>query len=114
MAYGPSAPAIHTYDCTIRTVRMPPKLHGHVTFHPTCVGGLDGVDGSGRRFVQWRTLVNELGNPRISLLKVDIEGHERQMLWQMLSSGNTPRNSHAAATVTLSLPLVTLSLPSIH
>ena len=92
MAYGPSAPAIHTYDCTLRTVRVPPKLQRHVTFHPTCAGQVDGVDGSGRRFVRWRTLVDELGNPPISLLKVDIEGHERQMLWQMLSSEHALRN----------------------
>ena len=86
VAHGSLDTPIHTFDCTVKRPRVPVALHSRVTFHPICVGAFDGYDAAGRRFMRWRTLLASLGSPHVELLKVDIEGHERAMLWEMLTA----------------------------
>lgn len=104
VAFGGTSVAIHTFDCTVAQPAVPAEIRRHVTFHRTCLGDFDGRDAAGRRFVRWRTLLAELGFPTVSLLKLDIEGHERRALWDMLAGESTGAGSAAAVPRNLNLP----------
>lgn len=101
---------IHTLDCTVSRPAVPPELRGHVTFHRICVGAHDSFDpfapsaaawhdarsDARSRMLRWPTLVRWLRNggaapPMVGpleLLKMDCEGAEKEVLWDMLTAGD--------------------------
>eukprot|EP01116_Phalansterium_solitarium_P001057 TRINITY_DN1085_c0_g2_i2.p1 TRINITY_DN1085_c0_g2~~TRINITY_DN1085_c0_g2_i2.p1 ORF type:complete len:395 (+),score=125.37 TRINITY_DN1085_c0_g2_i2:75-1259(+) len=66
---------IHSFDCSGSWE------HPATKFHPWCIGPKDEVGQMGQ-FYKLSTIAEKLGHKHITLLKVDIEGAE----WEMLSS----------------------------
>jgi len=101
---------VHTYDCTINTPNPPSHITHALTFHKTCINARDGVV-NGNRFVSWTTMMRELKAGggllgRVEVLKADIEGNEREWLWDMLSDPNPEFPLPPQISMELHLPTV--------
>lgn len=65
---------LHTFDCTSS---KPTDLHPRIHFHSVCIGGEDSSSGeTGRKYRSLQGIARELGHTHIDLIKMDIEGHE--------------------------------------
>jgi len=83
---------IHTFDCTVGSA-VPPMLSGVVTYHQICVGVPDRTDRKGRQFLSWGSLMDRLQAAgqlvgKVEMMKIDVEGHERNFLWDMMTRGD--------------------------
>ena len=86
---------IHTFDCTIGSA-VPPMLSGVVTYHQICVGVPERTDRKGRQFLSWGSLMDRLQAAgqlvgKVEMMKIDVEGHERNFLWDMMTRGDARR-----------------------
>eukprot|EP00995_Heteronema_vittatum_P010746 NODE_626_length_1256_cov_285.195526_g453_i0.p1 GENE.NODE_626_length_1256_cov_285.195526_g453_i0~~NODE_626_length_1256_cov_285.195526_g453_i0.p1 ORF type:complete len:357 (-),score=81.14 NODE_626_length_1256_cov_285.195526_g453_i0:122-1192(-) len=79
--------SVYTYDCT-GAFTVPVEIRSRVHFEPICIGAADATLG-GKRFLTWNSLLSysEI-NTSPSLLKMDVEGFEYEVLRAMLGSTN--------------------------
>jgi hypothetical protein len=66
--------------------------------------GMSGQDNG--KFKTLRTIMTELGHSHIHYLKIDVEGHERESLPNMLTSGVLANNVDQVAIEFHSVPLM--------
>lgn len=76
------SPKFHTFDCT-GSFEYSGRFADRITFHKKCIGATDTVQ-HGRQFITYSTLLKQLGNPYVGLLKMDIEGYEFDVLPSVL------------------------------
>ena len=91
---------IHTFDCTVRNPMVPARIASVTTFHRVCLGAWDEPDPSNPsslRTMRWKTMVRYLREGSgggttmtgpIEMLKLDCEGCEKAVLWEMLTALN--------------------------
>merc|ERR1711908_104912 len=71
---------IETFDCTVEELKMPSALIGRVQFHKICIGPQDATI-EGKRFMTYGSILKMLNIEHVSLLKMDIEGYEFDVLY---------------------------------
>jgi hypothetical protein len=77
---------IHTFDCTLTgDVRPPGHIASRTTLHPICIGFEDKSDRQGLKFMSWKSIMKLIKMSHSPLyLKMDIEGHEYEVLRNIL------------------------------
>ena len=77
---------IETFDCTVpQHIRAPASIASRTTLHHVCVGPENLVDPL---YKSWKTILKMLGVKTAPLyLKMDIEGHEYQVLRSIVDDG---------------------------
>lgn len=73
---------VHTFDCTVDG-QVPPTLVDRVTFHKYCIGN---SSQGGELFKSLDELIEIAGVSQVTLLKMDIEGFEWQVINQIVDS----------------------------
>ena len=85
--------AIEIFDCTIDEAHIPAAIAGRAHFHPWCLGPRNEVV-KGREFKTLSAISRELGHADteagVAVLKVDIEGAEFSVLWEVLTAQAAP------------------------
>ena len=65
---------MHTFDCTLEDA---PSTLLPLFFHPWCIDGKDSAD---ERYLSMATIYRKLGGKAVTILKMDIEGFEYQVM----------------------------------
>ena len=74
---------VFTFDCTITPRKMPDYIKKRVKFHNICVGSSDRTVG-GQEFRTLGSMMRMLGHDAVTLLKMDVEGYEYDVLYSLL------------------------------
>lgn len=74
---------IHTYDCT-GPFEYSGKYYKMIKFHKSCLGIENKITKDGKQFITYNTMLQQLGNPYVGLLKLDIEGYEFEVIPSVL------------------------------
>lgn len=75
---------VFTFDCTVEG-RVPGDLQDRVEYHKICLGtNTEGAaEGSTQKFMRLGEIMQMLGHDHITLLKMDIEGYEYSVLYEI-------------------------------
>lgn len=79
---------IETFDCTVRKIHMPRHIKHRVRFHKICLGDSNRTTG-GLEFLTIGSIMRMLGHDALSLLKMDIEGYEYEVLYSLFRSDDS-------------------------
>ena len=69
---------IHTFDCTSNDT-MPERIRDRTVFHRVCISSMDATI-EGLTYMTWTTVFTSFLKIRPALVKLDIEGHEYQLM----------------------------------
>jgi hypothetical protein len=80
---------IETFDCTLPShIRPPAHIASRTRLHHVCVGPTDRLDENGREYKSWKSILTLMNVKTAPLyLKMDIEGHEYQVLRSIIDDG---------------------------
>ena len=73
---------IETFDCTVQRAHIPQRIAKRVRFHKVCLGDSNRTVG-GQIFLTLGSIMRMLGHDSVSLLKMDIEGYEFEVLYSL-------------------------------